>query len=366
MSETPRLSRKQLREMGKLQAIASDTPVLTETQELRLRRPSRKEMREAERAEREQLAVIEAKVREEEQLAQSTGPASLSVDSPASASGAVLDGVDANAKGDPSPDAAVSTPARVSIFDRFKSDSTSDADSQDSSETAVPMVEDGADVATPAQAEPETDVVVDEASRAPEVSSDTDEAVANTSETETSSAGEGTLRERLLRRMRANAQNAAAAQSVVEDEANEPEAAVESAAAAGEMAEVEAQDGDETEATIAAETAGEAEAASELEAVVADSEVENVPAAQSDDSLAVPTAPASLAEAQPQTEVSEVEVETEPESRSGWLFWALIVIIGAIVGYLIGSWINAQFFSLADVATTTVAFGLDSVQSWLL
>lgn len=46
MSDTPRLSRKQLREMGKLTVRDADAP-LTETAQLRLRRPSRRELREA-------------------------------------------------------------------------------------------------------------------------------------------------------------------------------------------------------------------------------------------------------------------------------------------------------------------------------
>ncbi|MDP9805658.1 hypothetical protein J2S70_000240 [Trueperella bonasi] len=53
MSETPRLSRRELRELGKLEALPADEVTLTETAELRLRRPSRKELREA--AEREKL-----------------------------------------------------------------------------------------------------------------------------------------------------------------------------------------------------------------------------------------------------------------------------------------------------------------------
>ena len=50
MSETPRLSRKQLREMGQLGVRDAQTPSITDTAELRLRRPSRRELREAERA----------------------------------------------------------------------------------------------------------------------------------------------------------------------------------------------------------------------------------------------------------------------------------------------------------------------------
>ncbi|XCB30185.1 hypothetical protein RQN30_01710 [Arcanobacterium hippocoleae] len=58
MSETPRLTRRQLREMGKLVAKPEDAPALTDTQELRLRRPSRKELREAERVERERNEAL--------------------------------------------------------------------------------------------------------------------------------------------------------------------------------------------------------------------------------------------------------------------------------------------------------------------
>lgn len=53
MSEEPRLSRRQLREMGELSVRDASTPSLTETEELRLRRPSRRELREAERANEE-------------------------------------------------------------------------------------------------------------------------------------------------------------------------------------------------------------------------------------------------------------------------------------------------------------------------
>lgn len=50
MSEEPRLSRRQLREMGELAPRDASLPSLTETEELRLRRPSRRELREAERS----------------------------------------------------------------------------------------------------------------------------------------------------------------------------------------------------------------------------------------------------------------------------------------------------------------------------
>lgn len=55
MSETPRLSRRELRELGKLDALPADDTALTETAEMRLRRPSRKELREAAERERAEM-----------------------------------------------------------------------------------------------------------------------------------------------------------------------------------------------------------------------------------------------------------------------------------------------------------------------
>ena len=55
MSETPRLSRRELRELGKLDALPADDTALTETAEMRLRRPSRRELREAAERERAEM-----------------------------------------------------------------------------------------------------------------------------------------------------------------------------------------------------------------------------------------------------------------------------------------------------------------------
>ncbi|QOR46936.1 hypothetical protein INS90_06500 [Trueperella pecoris] len=59
--ETPRLSRRQLREQGKLEAAPADGPSVLDTTELRLRRPSRKELRElAAREESRQMPAVSA------------------------------------------------------------------------------------------------------------------------------------------------------------------------------------------------------------------------------------------------------------------------------------------------------------------
>jgi len=62
-SETPRLSRREMRERGLLKPASegiSSAERLSRTQELKLRRPSRKEMREREAARRQQAEAVEA------------------------------------------------------------------------------------------------------------------------------------------------------------------------------------------------------------------------------------------------------------------------------------------------------------------
>lgn len=70
-SENPRLSRKELRELGKLSARPVNAPSLTDTQELRLRRPSRKELREAEQKEKLQNLELARKAEQEEEKSES-------------------------------------------------------------------------------------------------------------------------------------------------------------------------------------------------------------------------------------------------------------------------------------------------------
>ncbi|AWE42231.1 MULTISPECIES: hypothetical protein [unclassified Actinobaculum] len=62
-SETPRLSRREMRERGLLKPVSegiASAERLSRTQELKLRRPSRKEMREREAAQRQQAEAVEA------------------------------------------------------------------------------------------------------------------------------------------------------------------------------------------------------------------------------------------------------------------------------------------------------------------
>ncbi len=66
MSESPRLSRRELRELGKLESLPDSAPSITDTAELRLRRPSRKELREAAERERAEMeARQEAQARDD-------------------------------------------------------------------------------------------------------------------------------------------------------------------------------------------------------------------------------------------------------------------------------------------------------------
>ncbi|QRV01549.1 hypothetical protein JTE88_05410 [Arcanobacterium phocisimile] len=66
MSDEKRLSRRQLKKMGKLGVRPADGIDISETTELHLRRPSRKELREARKAETGTLAAVSAEISEHE------------------------------------------------------------------------------------------------------------------------------------------------------------------------------------------------------------------------------------------------------------------------------------------------------------
>lgn len=71
MSDAPRMSRRQLREQGKLSVRPADGVDISETTELRLRRPSRKELREARKAETGMIPAVTEPVAEDEGVVQS-------------------------------------------------------------------------------------------------------------------------------------------------------------------------------------------------------------------------------------------------------------------------------------------------------
>ncbi|MCF2707092.1 hypothetical protein I6E29_07420 [Arcanobacterium haemolyticum] len=110
--ETPRLSRREMRERGLLKAVADDnTPSLSETQELHLRRLSRKEMREREKASRSAVqAEIDSAAKAREAQA---GPSQESVTSDDQDNAQAANG-ELAAQPVVAPD-----PDRKSVFERF-------------------------------------------------------------------------------------------------------------------------------------------------------------------------------------------------------------------------------------------------------
>ncbi len=136
MSDTPRMSRRQMREQGKLAVRPADGIDVSETTELRLRRPSRKELREARKGETGMLPAVS----------------------------------DAEEKN--------SQPERLSVFDRFE------VAKQDEAESTTKVVRDET-------VEPEEKPEVSLEEVAPEdLESDTDDSIDDSYET--------TMRERLL------------------------------------------------------------------------------------------------------------------------------------------------------------------------
>lgn len=284
MSETPRLTRRQLREMGKLQTRPNDAPSLSETQELRLRRPSRKEMREAERREREQLEKLDMAAKEEENLPS----------------------VQETSAGQTGSEPSLRTPSRVSVFDRFSEDGRggSEEESSVSQQKAKPAGREtdraqstpAPDSHTNAAQEPEPGAGEYTGGNAAHGESD----VCPGREQEDNS-----LRSRLLQRMQGD---------TVSD--NEPAAARDAGAdASGGQEEAAPRPGAE-------EDAEEEKSAEECAGV------------------------------------SEVEVRADYGQKHSWLLFLVLIVVGAIIGYLLGSWINAAFFSAGDPTLPAAVSGV--------
>ena len=56
--------------------------------------------------------------------------------------------------------------------------------------------------------------------------------------------------------------------------------------------------------------------------------------------------------------VSEVEVRADYGQKHSWLLFLVLIVVGAIIGYLLGSWINAAFFSAGDPALPAAVSGV--------
>ena len=363
MSETPRLTRKQLREMGKLTARPEDAPALTDTQELRLRRPSRKELREAERAERERNELLAAKGAAES-LAQQRGEH--------------LQSADENE----------SVPTRKSVFDRFEPE----IPAADSRGTFTPR-QDAADyeelnvAATPSaqhdgfrfkqtedrshveQAAVQNDVWRNFAAVSP-TTQDPDSAVEqsaagadvpavdvdgnsgdDSAQEQQAEFAQGSLREQLFARMRN-------VEKVKQDEADGLGAddAAGDAAAADTNSEISQTDVADVEygATTTSEqvVVNADDTVMETAVQTQNTQEQSVPLSVDTESTAVPQpeANAAVGAAEPE-EAAAVVTETEIEAEGGeasartWFSFLILAIIAALIGYLGGSWINSTFFS---------------------
>lgn len=295
MSETPRLSRRELRELGKLDALPADDTALTETAEMRLRRPSRKELREA--AERER-AEMEAR--------QSAETIDDAEDVPAE---------DAPTGDVPAEDVPVDeTPAEEPVADEPVADEsvTDEAPADESGEDDGGEATQAMDAIAADHDEPGSDVVVDTPENAAEAQQRKsvfdrfeDDSHADAAPAQPEHADEETvdeidgdedlpLRDRFLA-------------MTSKDEHKEPEDAADAP----------------TPATP-----------------VSTDESDSVAVAESNDPAVV-------------DDYDDDGVEVESPNRR-WLIPLLVIVLGLLVGYLAGSWLNKNYLSesVPYVATT--------------
>ena len=295
MSETPRLSRRELRELGKLDALPADDTALTETAEMRLRRPSRKELREA--AERER-AEMEAR--------QSAETIDDAEDVPAE---------DAPTGDVPAEDVPVDeTPADEPVADGLVADEsvTDEAPADESGEDDGGEATQAMDAIAADHDEPGSDVVVDTPENAAEAQQRKsvfdrfeDDSHADAAPAQPEHADEETvdeidgdedlpLRDRFLA-------------MTSKDEHKEPEDAADAP----------------TPATP-----------------VSTDESDSVAVAEGNDPAVV-------------DDYDDDGVEVESPNRR-WLIPLLVIVLGLLVGYLAGSWINKNYLSesVPYVATT--------------
>ena len=295
MSETPRLSRRELRELGKLDALPADDTALTETAEMRLRRPSRKELREA--AERER-AEMEARQSAETIVDAEDAPAE---DAPTGDVPAEDVPVDETPADEPVADGLV---ADESVTDEAPADESGEDDGGEATQAMDAIAAD--------HDEPDSDVVVDTPENAAEAQQRKsvfdrfeDDSHADVSPAQPEHADEETvdeidgdedlpLRDRFLA-------------MTSKDEHKEPEDAADAP----------------TPATP-----------------VSTDESDSVAVAESNDPAVV-------------DDYDDDGVEVESPNRR-WLIQLLVIVLGLLVGYLAGSWINKNYLSesVPYVATT--------------
>ncbi|MBM7825239.1 cell pole-organizing protein PopZ [Arcanobacterium pluranimalium] len=357
MSETPRLSRKELRELGKLTARESDSPSLSETAELRLRRPSRKELREAERsnATAEQTIMKEFAARSAGVKSAESSDEAV-VKSPTSHAKAKTD--DARSETDKnqakSPVPSPSPVQRVSIAQH-------EALSEKSASSAL-SAESASRVANSVADEPKKVSTSDQPIRT---------SVFNRFDNDDEPKQPRSLRERLLERTRRDSEVISVTDSKVD--AASPADAV---AAADLVSPVDAAPADEKAEEVSPAVAQDSEDAAPQQSVTSvpdtteeESAVLSKDDAVSGESLAIKSETSAESEAVIEPEASQkaevteaVEEESlvyEESGKRNWIGLLLLIAIGALVGYLVGSWVSTSFLSMgtetqAIVVGTTV------------
>lgn len=438
MSEEPRLSRRQLREMGELTVRDASTPSLTETEELRLRRPSRRELREAERVNEAVEERIRQSVVPTHELAEHAGtaaqPETAAVPKNAEGATGAVHGEYAKAGDTPqnaseaSSSAAGADAAEDTSFGAFFEDfGSAEADEKaavaETNATAAGAPESGlAAAAAAAGSEPTHPAVVLERKSVFERFTD-DEAAADSEppvEADNEADTSHSLQERLIQRTGEdrigeqftqglatgaidagdNTDTPAAEAETAEEtaESNSPEelqtasaaeapSADQPAVEAEQSGKLEASDeleasgvADEPDATETAATAeqsaptvadtaadhdaeasGEAAHAAQLPEAPADpaetTEIDSASVAAEIAHEADVNAPAEPEKAgTPTADESVVTVDTNEGSPVfGWLVLLLLIAIGALIGYLGGTWIKATWLSAPDIAHAAVA-----------
>lgn len=324
MSDTPRLTRKQLRELGKLEVKSPDAPSLTDTQELRLRRPSRKELREAEKLRATAQAAAEA-------------PEKLE---------------------------------RKSVFSRFQSEDGEVETPANTANGESPVITaEEPVVVQPATAEEFTEKPANTATSAKELdkeaaadaAADADIDLDAALVADTDNAAPHSLRERLVMRTRRDKIKASESLAAEEISAEEAEAAaleVQSEKVESDSA-LTAQDENPAEENLEAAASEESAAGGKVEAAELVEVAELAEPAEKVDTKAAAASEEKAAEIK--SEKSDKEKKTnsggERSSRRAWFVLFVLIAIGIIVGYLGGSLINLFFFSAAgevsDFAVST-------------
>lgn len=327
MSDTPRLTRKQLRELGKLEVKSPDAPSLTDTQELRLRRPSRKELREAEKLRATAQAAAEA-------------PEKLE---------------------------------RKSVFSRFQSEDGEVETPANTANGESPVITaEEPVVVQPATAEEFTEKPANTATSAKELdkeaaadaAADADIDLDAALVADTDNAAPHSLRERLVMRTRRDKIKASESLAAEEISAEEAEAA-EAAALEVQSEKVEsdsaltAQDENPAEENLEAAASEESAAGGKVEAAELVEVAELAEPAEKVDTKAAAASEEKSAEITFEKSDKEKKANSggERSSRRAWFMLFVLIAIGIIVGYLGGSLINLFFFSAAgevsDFAVST-------------